>query len=276
MAASERALQVRFTDCMSEQVVEEILAKRRIKKDKEVEELYLAERGLRDVHDLRRFRYLKKLWLNGNKLRRIACLSINFRLSELYLQDNELTEITGAIGHLTCLQVLMLHNNQLTKLDKVTREFQKMQNLFDNPIAQEPEYRLFVIQSVRSVKLLDRQEVSKREKDIARRIYDHSQEKVREKIAFGRRSQGPPSLYYPGTPGRPTTVRGATSKEVANNYLKNKPVFDDPEEAVNSRRLKKSLTMYSSFDWGKVPRIQERRTSEQVFGNPEIITRVYR
>ena len=55
-----------------------------------------------------------------------------------------------------------------------------------------------------------------------------------------------------------------------------RPVYDDKEEAVDSRRLKKSLTMYSSFDWGKVPRIQQRRTSENVFGNPEIITRVYR
>ena len=30
-------------------------------------------------------------------------------------------------------------------------------DLFDNPIAQEPEYRLFVIQSCPSVQLLDRQ-----------------------------------------------------------------------------------------------------------------------
>ena len=30
-------------------------------------------------------------------------------------------------------------------------------DLFDNPIAQEPEYRLFVIQACPAVKLLDRQ-----------------------------------------------------------------------------------------------------------------------
>ena len=48
-------------------------------------------------------------------------------------------------------------------------------------------------------------EVTKRERDLARRIYDHNEEKVREKVAFGRRSQGPPSLYYPSSPRRPAT-----------------------------------------------------------------------
>ncbi|KAL8603814.1 hypothetical protein ACOMHN_058549 [Nucella lapillus] len=219
MAAGERVLQVRFASNLSEQVVEDILALRRIKKDKELEELYLADKGLTDVHDLKRFRYLKKLWLNGNRLRQISCVTINFRLTELYLNDNELIEISGSISHLTCLQVCMLHNNQLTKLDKVTRGFKKMQNLhtlnlFDNPIAQEPEYRLFVIQRCPSVKLLDRQEVTKRERDIARRIYDHSEEKAQEKVAFGRRSKGPPSLYHPHTPRRPVTRASGMAAEV--------------------------------------------------------------
>lgn len=63
------------------------------------------------------------------QLRQISCLTSNFRICELYLNDNELIEIAGSIGHLTCLQLCMLHNNQLTKLDKVTREFKRMQNL---------------------------------------------------------------------------------------------------------------------------------------------------
>ena len=54
------------------------------------------------------------------------------------------------------------------------------------------------------------------------------------------------------------------------------PSFATPEEAVNTRRLKKSLTMYSNFDWGRVPRIQDRRRSEAQFGSPRIITQVYR
>lgn len=39
-------------------------------------------------------------------------------------------------------------------------------------------------------------EVSKKERDTARRIYDQEQEKIRETVAFGRRSEGPPTIYY--------------------------------------------------------------------------------
>ncbi len=63
------------------------------------------------------------------QLRVVNCLSQNFRLAELYLQHNELKDISGCLQHLTCLKVLLLHNNQLEKLEKVIFEFRKMQNL---------------------------------------------------------------------------------------------------------------------------------------------------
>ncbi len=56
-------------------------------------------------------------------------MSINFRLSELHLHDNQLSDISGCIRHLTCLTTLTLHNNQLTKLDKVMKEFDRMHTL---------------------------------------------------------------------------------------------------------------------------------------------------
>ena len=47
----------------------------------------------------------------------------------LFLQDNELVSIGKAIGHLSCLKVLMLHNNQLTKLGETVNEMRNMQAL---------------------------------------------------------------------------------------------------------------------------------------------------
>jgi len=41
-------------------------------------------------------------------------------------------------------------------------------------------------------------EVGKNETDLARTIYDQDQEKIRDTVAFGRRSEGPPAIYYPG------------------------------------------------------------------------------
>lgn len=172
----------------------------------------------------------------------------------------------------------MLHNNQLTKLDKVVKEFNKMQclktlNLFNNPVAQEPDYRFFVIHSVPSVDLLDRQEVLKGEKEAAKKVYEQDQEKIRETVAFGRRSEGPPNLYYPGKEQHLTKF---DTRDLGNSFLRDSPLYASNEDACNARRLKKSVTLYTTFDWSKIPRIEERRQTDSVFDSPEIITHVYR
>ncbi|CAG2200171.1 unnamed protein product [Mytilus edulis] len=264
----------------SNQAIKSLLEKCGIKKDKDVEELYLSNQDLSEVVDLTRFKFLKILWLNANKLRSINCLTNNFLLKELHLENNQLTTICGKLRHLTCLEVLMLHNNQLTKLERVAKEFNKMQtlhtlNLFDNPVSQEPGYRLLLIHTVPSLKLLDRQEVGKTETDQARRVYDQEQEKIRETIAFGRRSEGPPELYYPPGLERSRTT-DIESKHIGNSYLRDNPPYDNTEEAVNARRLKKSVTVFTTFDWSKIPRYEERRQMDKPFDSPEIITHVYR
>lgn len=262
-----------------EKAIEDYLKQRNITKEKDVEQLYLANKGLDEVASLGRYKFLRTLWLNGNRLRRVNFLNNNFHISELHLQDNQLVDITGAVGHLTCLRVLMLQNNQLTKLEKVVREFQKMLtlhtlNLFNNPVAQEPDYRIFVVNSIPSIQLLDRQEVSKKERDTARRIYDQEQEKIRETVAFGRRSEGPPTIYYSSS----DKVHRSTSDttDYGNSFLRDNPPYETMEDAINARRRKKSVTIYTSFDWSKLPVYEQRRQSDKPFDSPEIITHVYR
>ncbi|ESP04711.1 hypothetical protein LOTGIDRAFT_237258 [Lottia gigantea] len=196
----------------SEEVITELLDQQSIKKDKDVEELYLAKRNLTEVCDLRQFRFLKYLWLNGNKLRRISCLEGNCRLVELYLQNNQLVSIDGALRHLTCLKLLFLHNNQLRKLDLVLNELKKMTcldtlSLFDNPLSQEPDYRIHVLNSIKSLQILDRQEVSKSERDVTKKIYQQEAEHISQTIAFGRRTQGPPKLYHVFTDSQNKTTK---------------------------------------------------------------------
>ncbi|XP_052232387.1 leucine-rich repeat-containing protein 72-like isoform X2 [Dreissena polymorpha] len=273
----------------SELVIKENLEERNIKKDKDVEELYLADKNLTECIDLSAYKYLRCLWLNKNKLRKLTCVANNFQLRELYLQSNQLTDVYGSLQHLTCLEVLMLHNNQLTKLDRLVKEFKKMQtlkilNLFNNPVAQEPDYRLFVIHSVSSVELLDRQEVLKAEQEAAQKIYNQEQEKIRETIAFGRRSEGPPSLYYPGkeqhltkfVPPRRYIKPDTNTRDLGNSFLRDSPLYATTDDACNARRLKKSVTLFTTFDWAKIPRLEERRQLNTVFDSPEIITHVYR
>nr|XP_005997596.1 PREDICTED: leucine-rich repeat-containing protein 72 isoform X3 [Latimeria chalumnae] len=180
-------------------------------------------RGLTEVISLARFRMLKYLWLNNNKIRRLTCLTKNYRLTELYLNNNELFDITGALIHLTSLQILLLHNNQLTKLEETVKELREMQylqrlNLFNNPLAQEPGYRLFVIHHIPSLEILDRQ----------------------NGCGFGN--------------------------------SRTKPTFDDPEEAVCYKAVRRSVMQFSSMNWNTVPTSQEKRLAERPAESPQLIT----
>ncbi|XP_078620940.1 leucine-rich repeat-containing protein 72-like [Branchiostoma floridae x Branchiostoma japonicum] len=251
------------------QTIEAQLEERGIRKDIDVTLLYLSDRNLKEVCDLGRFKILRYLWLNGNKLRRIDCILNNFRLSELYLENNELIDISGALGHLTCLQVLMLHNNQLTKLEEVVRELRPMQalrvlNLFNNPLAQENEYRSYVIHHLPSVELLDRQEVLQSERDRAWRMYEQEQYLLRETIAFGRRAEGlPPRTRSQDRQTRPSTI---PEKDVVANSF-DMPPHENPNHAVALRSVSRAVMQYSMFDWSKVPKSEQRRLAE---GSPEL------
>ncbi|RLW11577.1 hypothetical protein DV515_00001567 [Chloebia gouldiae] len=97
----------------------------------------------------------------GGQIQDLTFLIKNYYLTELYLNNNELTDISGALKHLSSLQILFLHNNELKKLGKTVKELKGMislqtLNLFQNPLAYDPDYRLYVIYFLPSVQLLDR------------------------------------------------------------------------------------------------------------------------
>ncbi|KGL83349.1 Leucine-rich repeat-containing protein 72, partial [Tinamus guttatus] len=131
------------------------------KRNVDVLVLYLAGQGLRTIPSLARFHRLRYLWINNNKIQDLSFLVKNHCLTELYLNNNEITDISGALKHLCALQILLLHNNQLKHLGKTVEELKGMRslqtlNIFHNPLAQDPSYRLYVIYFLPSVQLLDR------------------------------------------------------------------------------------------------------------------------
>ncbi|XP_011682052.2 leucine-rich repeat-containing protein 72 [Strongylocentrotus purpuratus] len=264
----------------TQKLIEEQMTKQGIRKDLDVTELYLSNQGLTDVCDFGQYRMLNRIWLNGNKLRRINCLSINYRISELYLQDNELVSVAGLLQPLTSLQVLMLHNNQLTDLEETVNEMKAMQalhtlNLSQNPLAQEAEYRHYIIHHVPSLKLLDRQEILKSERDEAAKMYQQDRQSLLETIAFGHRCEGPAQRAK--DQGVVSESRHSFSSstvsdgEVANHFIS--PPRGTPEDAVAERAVQRSIMEYSHFDWTKKPRAEERRMNKNVEGSKtEIIT----
>ncbi|XP_059828633.1 leucine-rich repeat-containing protein 72 isoform X4 [Hypanus sabinus] len=252
----------------------------KIRKNSDVIELYLAKKRLTEVPDLSRFKQLKYLWLNHNKIKKISSLTMNYCLKELYLQNNLLTDVTDTLKHLTNLEILMLHNNWLTKLEKVVTELKKLMwlhtlNLFNNPLTQDQDYRLYVIYHLPSVQLLDRKYILQRERDVAFSFCNQDRMRIRQSLAFGQRihtqlhKQTAPkknNYTYPGSMIPVPHQKGILKK------MKKKISETSKEEAVERVR-KISEMKFSTFNWNKLPNAQQKHLGDE---NVQIIATKFR
>ncbi|NXE04642.1 LRC72 protein, partial [Lophotis ruficrista] len=252
------------------------------KRNVDVLVLYLAGQGLRSVPSLSRFHRLRYLWINNNKIQDLTFLIRNNCLTELYLNNNELTDVSGALKHLRALQILLLHNNQLKKLGKTVKELKGMislrtLNLFHNPLALDPDYRLYVIYFLPSVQLLDRKLVTQKERESALHLYNCKRSCVMQSIAFGKRANTPlgPALGS----SRCTQLARRLMIPSDNAHLLSsfcRVPFENPEDAVLLRAMTRSLVEFSSVDWSKVATCQERRLENKVEEPHEKLTIQFR
>ncbi|NXF38210.1 LRC72 protein, partial [Nyctibius bracteatus] len=194
----------------------------------------------------------------------------NYCLTELYLNNNELADISGALKHLRALRILLLHNNQLKKLVKTVKELKGMislqtLNLFHNPLVQDPDYWLYVIYFRPSVHLLDRKSVTQRERESALHLYNRRRSCVVQSIAFGRRGNTPLGTTVAST--RCTQPARRLMMPSANAHLLGsfcRVPFENPEDTILLRAMTRSLMEFSSVDWNKVATCQERRLENKV------------
>nr|XP_055052987.1 leucine-rich repeat-containing protein 72 isoform X2 [Misgurnus anguillicaudatus] len=215
-----------------------------IKRDIDVCQLHLTRRGLSFVPDLSKFSMLRCVWLNNNKIRDICRNSFNCCLTELYLQNNDIISISGALRHLTCLRVLLLHNNQIKCLDETVEELKNMQDLhtlslYLNPFTQYPEYRQYVLYHLPSVQLLDRKEVKLEERKEAFKIFSTERRRVLDSIAFGRRALPPPAGSKNNNVKKPASQHGA----------RNSCSSDSTEKPSTITPTQKSIVQVRIIDW---------------------------
>lgn len=129
-------------------------------------EIHLSNRGIETLDNFSSFLNLEVLWLNNNKIRRIENLDENFRIKELYIENNCLSTLEGSLKRFRFLQKILAGNNNLRGLDNILRILSKFScienlsnyysDLYGNPCAEEPYYRMKVIASIPSLRILDR------------------------------------------------------------------------------------------------------------------------
>ncbi|XP_069815433.1 leucine-rich repeat-containing protein 72 isoform X1 [Dendropsophus ebraccatus] len=263
---------------MAALIIEEQIQKCGYKTDSDVSELYLGRRALKEISDLSRFRLLKYLWLNHNKISKVNFLGSNFRLAELYLNSNELCDITGSVKHLTSLQTLMLNDNRLTDLQGTVKELRGMTNLrvlnlFHNPLEQDPGYRHCVIHHLPSVQLLDREHVTQKEREEAFLLYNPHRTAVIQSLGFGRRTDS----VLGSRPAVQSSMGHRSSKR--NRAITSNSDRTDVvtlEDKVLLRGYQRSIMQLTLFDWNKIPVSKHKRLEEKSMEAPQLLTVEFR
>ena len=135
-------------------------------------ELHIANRGITLLSNFERFTNLSILWLNDNKLRSLDGLLSNFRIRKLYAHCNQLKTLGNSLEQFLSLNILTLNDNCLEDVNEVLHALKPMKtlfslDLFNNPIAQEDNYRVRMIVELPSLEVLDKRPISDEERDAA-------------------------------------------------------------------------------------------------------------
>ena len=136
-----------------------------------LEKLCLDNNLIEEIINLSHLKCLKWLDLSFNKIRRIQGLDQLKKLEDLSLYCNKISVVEG-LEYCTNLQCLSLGNNRIDSLDQVIRlrpiRSLKMLTLANNPIENNPDYRVTVLAYIDSLHYLDYAMIDKKEKSIAK------------------------------------------------------------------------------------------------------------
>lgn len=164
-----------------------------MKRRRDTTELSLGGRGIEklDGAQMATFPNLAVLWLNDNRLTKLKGLDDNSRLTTLHLNNNRISSIATlscSLPHLRYLEVLLLHDNEIVDLQLTLGALEKLSrlrnlNLFNNPAAEENNYRALAVHRLRALELLDRHAVLPDERQKAAALF--STARIVRRMAFG-------------------------------------------------------------------------------------------
>jgi len=154
-----------------------ILPVKNAKYARDLIEVHLSDRELDAVEHFEDFPNLEVIWVNNNKLKNLDGIHTNFRVKKVYASNNLLENIKG-IAKYKFLDTLLLGDNKLRNLDKFLEflatnfAFLDQLDLYGNPLAEEPDYRLKIIHAMPMINLLDRHVITFEERLKADKLWE--------------------------------------------------------------------------------------------------------
>jgi hypothetical protein len=133
-------------------------------------EIHLGNRGITHLQGFEKFLCLDTVWLNNNRLEGLEGLENNIRLKQIHLYCNKIRKLEKVtLQRFKFLTILSLNDNMLDDMDDTLKVLKNLRNLlgldlFNNPIAEEEDYRLRVLAALPSLEIFDRHRITQDER----------------------------------------------------------------------------------------------------------------
>lgn len=134
--------------------------------------------------------------LSDNEIKKFANFPVMRRLSTILLNNNHISTVGKNLQtQLAKLQHLILTNNRiedLAQIDRISalRTLQHL-SLLDNPVTRRPNYRLYTIHKIPSLKVLDFRKVKQKERDAAKELFASESGQQLEKAVASAKAAAP-------------------------------------------------------------------------------------
>ncbi|KAG6415733.1 hypothetical protein SASPL_123148 [Salvia splendens] len=187
--------------------------------------------------------------LSDNEIVKLENFPLMNRLGTLLLNNNRITRISPNLGEfLPKLHTLVLTNNRLTNLAEIDplASLPKLQflSLLDNNITKKPNYRLYVIHKLKSLRVLDFKKVKQKERAEAKILFasEEAEEEVKRESA------------------KVVPAETLSTQESAREQQTSKPAAPTPEQIlaikaaiVNSQTLEEVARLEQALKSGQLP-----------------------
>ncbi|XP_021058237.2 leucine-rich repeat-containing protein 72 isoform X2 [Mus pahari] len=134
-----------------------------------------------------------------------------------------------------------------------------IKGLYQNPLSQYNLYRLYIIYHLPGLELLDRKQITEKERRSMITIFNHKKAHVTQSVAFGKRVD---ASWNPKLPIKQKRAKNPPSDFAFGDNV-DKTVFDDPEDAVFVRSTKRSLMTFTCMNWNTVLTRSEKYDPEK-------------
>ncbi|ETV86844.1 hypothetical protein H257_01899 [Aphanomyces astaci] len=212
-------------------------------------QLLLQNNRIEIIENLDGVPKLQKLWLSGNRVQVIQNLHFCTDLRELWLQDNAIEAITG-LDQLTNLHNLALAKNRIAHFEELSK-LANLPNLCSlsladehygiNPITAETGYKIFVVNQLKQVRILDGLEIQSTDQRFAEDEYMQRVLAFNDKIDNVQRSHDQEMLRIDSRRNRSNTHADLLQEELLGSFRALEDVVTKGRKAMADEHARHQL-----------------------------------